>query len=159
MHLGKQTQVGPKSNKRPEELGLRGCGHVCPPGCAWHTRDCGHRNNGGGAGRHPCSGVRQDSMDNAIKFCTPKPVPRPKPGNCGSLATTEARIQGGSQKSPKSAKGPGGLSLRTHLRLLKKTPDSRLMRSGEMLCLGLPTQDMMDPMVLQDSRLLPLQGK
>lgn len=51
-----------------------------------------------------------------------------------------------------------GLSLRTHLRLLKETPDSRLMRSGELFCLGLPTQDMMDSMVLQDSRL-PLQDK
>lgn len=73
-------------------------------------------------------------------------------------AEAHLQSQGGSQKSPKSAKGPEGLSLRTHLRRLKETPDSRLMRSGELFCLGLPTQDMMDSMVLQDSRL-PLQDK
>lgn len=67
------------------------------------------------------------------------------------------RVVHRSPLSPLKDQG-GGLSIRTHLRLLKETPDSRLMRSGELLCLGLPAQDMMDPMVLRDSRL-PLQGK
>lgn len=34
---------------------------------------------------------------------------------------------------------------------LMETRDSRVMRSGELLCLGLPTQDMRDSMFLQDS--------
>lgn len=43
---------------------------------------------------------------------------------------------------------------------MKAVLDSRLMRSGELLCLGLPAQDMMDSLVpvLQGSRLL-LQGE
>lgn len=104
---------------------------------------------GVGQGGYLCSGVRQDSLDSAIRFCTPKPVHVPSP-EAEAHCSHKSQLQGGSQNPPKSPKGPA-VCLRTHLRVLKETPDSRLVRSGELLCLGLPTQDMMDSMVLQDS--------
>lgn len=81
------------------------------------------------------------------QICTPKPVPVPSP-------EAEAYLQEpgfcvGHRNPLNPLKDRGGLSLRTHLRLLKETPDSGLVRNGELLCLGLPTQDMMDSMVLQ----------
>ena len=69
-------------------------------------------------------------------------------------------MQGGSQKSPRYPKGPGGSQS-------QDPPETTEGNSGlqvdekwrvALLCLGLSTQDsVMYPMVLQDSRL-PLQG-
>lgn len=70
----------------------------------------------------------------------------------------KSQASGWFTETPKSPKGPEGLSLRTHLRLLKETPDSGLVTSGELLCLGLPTQDVMDPMGPQDSHTAAAAG-